>query len=414
MARSSAIYSVEGAVWGCLTVSWLAVRLSLSRSPLEEAALISAAVLGVSSLVCSSFSTSQEDTNRLYFNMLFAIWLAFVYETAECLTISSLGDKFLSASALGSVFPTASAAISLSLLTVQVLIAAAATSESVWRDCGWADATVVLVTSFQVCAQRTFFEDAALSWVFNSIIFLANAGILAVLGLRSLAQFPLSMGIQLLSAEQIMYITSISLIVLSSAFTLAAAYMSGTTLWALPVVLGIAISSSVWHLLFHTEYREAASAPSEAAVMANPTAEDKAQQPPQIVRPPPVNPWVLQPPPPVAPRALQPLPLVQPKVQQPPPPVEPKVQQQPPPVRPQVQQTPAPVQPQVQQTPPPFFFHQHHARSHFRSRGAGEGDARHGWEFDANAAKLTVTRIAQDALLFGHTRPLVAKSKKTS
>lgn len=412
MARSSAIYSVEGAVWGCLTVSWLAVRLSLSRSPLEESALISAAVLGVSTLLCSSFSSAPDETNRFYFNMLFGIWIAFVYEIAECLTISSLGDKFLSASALGSVFPTASGAISLSLLTVQVLIAAAATSESIWRDCGWADAVVVLVTSFQVCAQRTFFDDAALSWVFNSIIFLSNAGILAVLGLRSLAQFPLSMGIQLLSAEQIMHITSISLIVLSSAFTLAAAYISGTTLWALPVVLGIAILSSVWHLLFHTEYREAASAPSEAAVMEHATNGDKAQPPPQVARPPPVNPFVLQPQQ-VTPFVLPPQ-QVKPYVLQPPPAVAPQALQPLPTRNLQPQSQPPPTQPQVQPQPKPFVYHPHNARSHSRSRAPGGDDNGYSWEFDAQAAKSTVTRIAQDALLFGHTRPLVAKSKKTS
>lgn len=352
MSRGSTIYSVEGAVWAALSVSWLIARTSISRSPLEEAAIIPAAILGVSNLLCSSISSNRENSERLYFQMIFAVWFAFLYEILECITIPELTSRYLHHSSLGSILSVASASLSLAIVTVQTLIASAPVSDTLWQDYSWTYATVPLVSSFHACSSH----DTAQSMGLSAVILFSGASVFSLLIVRAAGQFPLDMGILDLSLDQILEITCISLKVLCAIFALSLAYTTGHTTWLLPVALAIPLVFSCIHLIFKSQFREIKDASEQPSA---PTQRDVE--------------------------------AIQPKAEK-------AVEQKKAPA-PQI----SPLNPSAQRYP-----HQPHVRPRQMHGNLSDLQPLGMHTQFSNLA----SRVAQDALLFGNTKPLVAKLKK--
>jgi hypothetical protein len=359
------IYSVEGAVWACLTVSWLAIRNSASKSPLEEASLVVAAALAFTNLLCTSFSQERKATQRLYFQLIFAVWVAFAYEIADCLTASKLSDRYLNSPGIGRSLSIFSAAVSLALLTVQMLIAAAAVPELLWQGTEWTDVLVALAASFQACAHHG--NPQSVEYALSVLVVMMSFCVLATTAVRLLAVFPPTFGIGLLSVDQILQIINISLKVVSSGFALGLAYSTGSPTWALPLVLFIPIALNTVVLIFESNYREL-------------QGDQRAAQP----RP-------TQPQPQPAPRPPQPQTLPTPRPVQPQP-------------APRLPQPRLPARPAVPQPQPesPATASLVYARQTPASPQPAVSD------------QFVTSRISQDALLFRNTRPLVAKNKKMS
>lgn len=264
----SRIYSVEGAVLSCVTIAYLAARASLTSAPLEDAHLVPAAVLGIFALVCTTITPNVERVQRTYFHVIFAFWLSLAYGLVEAATAGAIQVN------------TFSASVSLALLTVQVLIAAAAVSETLWHGSAWADLAVILITWFQACVSHATQGSLAAA----GIMCFANGLSAALLYVRPFYQmFPEQAGTGAYSLQQILEILSASLKSLSVVLAIAIAYASGSTIWGLPVFLAIPMAVIV---------KSAVSAPAHT-VEEKPIPEQNQetfQVPEQGARPPPYNP----------------------------------------------------------------------------------------------------------------------------
>jgi hypothetical protein len=265
--------------------------------------------------------------------------------------IHSLFTKYLlHSSNIGSVIPVMLAAVSVAMVTIQLLIGTAAVSESLWVETLWTDALAVLVPTFHACASHGTEQSLA----FTVIIFLCSFIIFffMITGVNNLLQAGI-----LLSTK-----------VLSAIFTMAIAYTTGHTIWALPLVLFIPLAISSFQVFFNSSYSRQESS-------QEPAQETRAQQPAQETR-----------------------------AQQP-------VQEMP------TQQPAAPVQ-----TPPDvaqrrFIPSQHviyHPQNRLRPPTVNPDAHQAPFNSQVITSLISTSRVAQDALLFKNTHPFVARNKKTS
>lgn len=395
------VYGVEGAVWGCFTGAWLALRLSLARSPVEEFALIPVAGLAVCALLATSASGKAGGAlgvELALFHVAFGMWATLVYATAEGL----LNTEFARGVLENQTFAVASLAVSLSFLTIQTLVAAAAVrSPSVWARTAWAKAVVVLVTTLHACTKHDSQQYLALSVIILWADFAAAC-------LEPFQQWglPLELGVGPLSAQQILDICSLSLQVVSSCFALGLAYASGRTQWALPPFLALPLAALVYDLVTGDNYRAMPSAPPEDLVRP---AEQPARQQPQPQPQPPQKPGFVFPQ--IIPAPYQqpvrpaPFPAQQarpsvPPAQQARPSAPPAQQARPPPVNPDLfKPPPANPQPPAQQHDRLVFPFAHHTFH------ADPGRVRH-------VAPQARVGASVDALLFRHAAPAAVGSKK--
>lgn len=369
MARGTSIYAVEGAVWSCIVLAWVVLRCNISNAAFEVSALGPAVIMSFCNLLASSLATARETAETLYFQVLFGIWLAFAYETLDVMGSSNLAGIVLGNQALG----MASMAVSVALLTVQTLVAAAAVSESLWDKCTWADVAIVFVTAFHACVKH----DTHQGMGFAVVILFCDCAALLLLAVRELAQFPLEWGLGPLSLDQIISITILSLETVSIGFAMGHAYAEKNATWLLVVALALPLAVNIAKLILTPNYRPEQAMPVIPVALSPPPPPPPPEQP--ILLPPQVFPQPqLQPQPQLAPIIPQPL---QPRAIRPhhPHPHFAPTNQRPPPFNPEVI-PPRPPPPQPQQQTEPF----------------------------------TTMRVAQDALLFRNTRALVARTKKMS
>ena len=364
MARGGTIYSVEGAVWACLTISWLVARLSLSKSPLEESVLIAGAALALGNLLCGSLANDREQGERLCFHMTFALWLFFVYAVAECLSTPALGDKLTLSPSLGSVLSVASVGLSLALLTIQTLVAGAAVSESLWAGAAWADAFLPLVASFQACASHTTASSMSLS----ALVLWTSFCVFTLFGIRFAFSLPLESKVGLITLDQFLEILSLSLKSCCTVFALVLAYANGKTTWALPAAFAVPLAIGTLKLIFkflpRPPLKTSAANPQERAETA-PSAPPQSQVEA-------ANPVYRQEEPDYAPSA--------------------------------------PPQSQVEAVKTDYFAYRQeaqHRMHHFLPKNL---TAQSGQRYFHSVA----SKIAQDALLFKNTHPFVHKTKKCS
>jgi hypothetical protein len=264
------IYALEGAVLSCLTIAYIVARARFSQAPLEDANLIPAAVLGIFALLCATLAQNLERVQRLYFHVVFAFWLSLAYGLLEAFSVGALNVNPLTA------------AVSLALLTVQVLIAAAAVSETMWSGILWADLSIILVTWYHACLHHgtpPLLTAAVVTCFVNSLS-------TALLFIRPFYElFPDKVGTDKFSLQQILEILSASLKALAVVIAMAVAYPSGGTTWGLPVILTLPMGFLIRHTVLTPAKAEEAQPQQQEADLQQ--EEPRTQEQPQ--RPPPYN-----------------------------------------------------------------------------------------------------------------------------
>jgi hypothetical protein len=254
---------------------------------MEESILVPAAVLGVINLLRASLTTSETSGERFYFHMIFALWLAFVYEIIECLFIPDLLKKFMYSSSLGSVFSVVSVSISLALLTIQTLVAAAAVRENLWLGTSWTDAYIPIVATFHASVNH----NSTQFMVFAVIILHMSLCIFLLLIIRNTGVLPSTIQVGLLSIDEFFDIMSISFKIICSSFAIATAYIGNTTVWALPVALALPIFLNTFIFLFNFDFTKvrkvsrsrytAPAGPSDYVIDLNEDSNEPPSAPPQ-------------------------------------------------------------------------------------------------------------------------------------
>lgn len=267
------VYGVEAAVWACFTGGWVALRSYLHRTPLEEFALIPAAAVAVCGLLATSMSKAPLATELTLFQVSFGAWFTLVYAVVEAFVTSQFAEFFLQNMA----FAVASLAVSLAFSTIQTLITAAAIPQgtSVWTGSTWAKVALVLLTTLQAGTKHDTHETLA----FAVIILWADFASVCLEPFQ-LWKFPLSMGIGLLSAQQILDIASVSLLCVSAGFAVGTGILSGRTSFVLSIFLGLPLAVLLYKLIGEDNFRAVPSAPPPQPHEQQPQ-QQKQQQPQQ-------------------------------------------------------------------------------------------------------------------------------------
>jgi len=170
------IYSVEGAVWGVLIFGWASARLSMADSLLDAAVTIPAAFAGVANLIACTLSDDSEAIQSSYFNIELPLWIVYASFVAEASSSTELTDTLFGYMA----FALVAAALSMSLLTIQLLLSAAAIGPKLWQKLEWMDATVILLTAFHAGLGR----GAQNAYPVACAILVLNLACLGTLGAR--------------------------------------------------------------------------------------------------------------------------------------------------------------------------------------------------------------------------------------
>jgi len=259
----ASIHNVESFVWACFTCSWLALRLNISRSPLEEFTLIPHAVLSIGALLARSTENSNKIVDKMLFQLGFAMWLTMLYATVEGL----LTDNFKKSVLENTTYAVVSIALSLAFSTIQMFIEGASVRDDPWYTHTWATATIVWVSTLHTCTKH----DTQLSMTSLVITLWANLCII-VLKFLQLSDFPLEYGVGVLSLRQILDILSVSFQVVTIVFVVITSIISQRTLWLLPVFLCIPLGFQLYTTVTSEKFRILTSAPQ--------IVQEEAQQQP--------------------------------------------------------------------------------------------------------------------------------------
>ena len=263
------IYALEAAVWGALTAAWLSLRLALTPSLADQSVLVAAIALAVLHLLLSSALDDSPQTEDAYFCALFPLWLLYA-----CMAIEAATSPLkLNAALFGGLFLyQVAAAISLSILTVQVLLSAAAVARGgvIWKSSAlWLDHTLLLLSTLHACLSR----ESSLE--FASVLLGLQIIVIGTLWLR-LWTFEAVFGT--LPLSHIFEILHASVAGVLGILTVAAAYKARTTAWVLPVVifplvLYAVLRAAFWQPVPVTPTSSASVAPSAPAQYELPPLE---------------------------------------------------------------------------------------------------------------------------------------------
>jgi hypothetical protein len=362
------IHFVEGAVWACFVGSWLALRISFSRSPLEEFALAPQCIVSVCAALAATAVRYKEGMLRTLFHLCFGSWLSQAYFIAELM----LTERFRKGTLENQGLAVVSLGLSLALSTVQTLIAGSGLKETRWREGTWALCTVVCTSSVQSAPW-----NGGLLNVLWSIVAVSTNLCSICLKPFQMRAIPQEYSAGGLSANQILDITSVALQATSAAVSLAAAYLNERNSWLLPAFLGAPLALQAYWAATGYDAVPRPSAPSrdqleqaeaeedhepERQAQAVPAASSQARAIPQaarVVQLPKMTPPAQQP-------AVRPIPYIRPPSDY------------------------FPVMPMPGQSSP-------------------TNPIRH----DTDNLKASV-KCFRDAILFGKTRPAVAKCKKSA
>ena len=232
------IYSIEGAVWGALTAAWVSARLALAPSATDYATLISAVSASVVNLVASSTLANSEEVHAAYFNIVFSLWITYAYVVTEVGSAVSDARTSLEKSFFGGMYlPLIAAAISLSFLTVQMLIAAAAIHQRLWESLAWLDIAIVFINT----AQASVWKQSPL---YPAVILFST--LIVILSVPRWSS-------DFFSDRWILWseYASVTISCACSAYTLGVALSLGTTTW----VFGVAIALCLCGILTRTVFR---------------------------------------------------------------------------------------------------------------------------------------------------------------
>ncbi len=379
------IHFVEGAVWACFVGSWLALRISFSRSPLEEFALAPQCIVSVCAALAATAVRYKEGMLRTLFHLCFGSWLSQAYFIAELM----LTERFRKGTLENQGLAVVSLGLSLALSTVQTLIAGSGLKETRWREGTWALCTVVCTSSVQSAPW-----NGGLLNVLWSIVAVSTNLCSICLKPFQMRAIPQEYSAGGLSANQILDITSVALQATSAAVSLAAAYLNERNSWLLPAFLGAPLALQAYWAATGYDVAPLPSAPSrdqleqaeaeedhdpERQAQAVPAGASQARAIPQaarVVQLPKMTPPAQQP----AARVVQ-LPKMTPPAQQP------------------------AVRPIPYIRPPSDYF----PVMPMPGQSSPTNPNRH----DTDNLKASV-KCFRDAILFGKTRPAVAKCKKSA
>jgi len=242
MVSGVTIYAVEGAVWAALTAAWISLRLAMAASLADQSMLVSAALLSVFHLILSSALSDSPKTEEAYFNAVLPIFIAYAALVGDAAVSPARVDRaFFGGLALFLV----PAAVSLAFLTVQTLLAAAAASRdgSPWKpEAMWLDGAILLTTAVQAC----LFQQHQLG--IASTLLGLHIGFIVSLGAR-LWKFSPDTMLGSISMPYFLEILHCCLIGVICALAIGGAYDSGTTVWALIVVLAPLMALSIVRVL---------------------------------------------------------------------------------------------------------------------------------------------------------------------
>lgn len=386
------IHFVEGAVWACFVGSWLALRVSFSRSPLEEFALAPQCIVAVCAALAATAVRSREGMLRTLFHLCFGSWLSQAYFIAELMLTENFRKGTLENQGLAVV----SLGLSLALSTVQTLIAGSGLKETRWREGTWALCTVVCTSSVQSAPW-----NGGLLNVLWSIVAVSTNLCSICLKPFQMGAIPQEYSAGGLSANQILDITSVALQATSAAVSLAAAYLNERNSWLLPAFLGAPLALQAYWAATGYDPGPMPSAPSRDQVEQAEAEEDR-EPVPDAVRQAPVIP--------AAARQAQAIPAAARQAQAIPAAAR---QAQAVPQAARVVQLPKltpPAQPPAARPvpyirPPSDYF----PVMPMPGQSSPTNPNRH----DTDSLKASV-KCFRDAILFGKTRPAVAKCKKSA
>ena len=270
----TSIYALEAAIWGALTAAWVSLRLAVAQSLADQSILIAAVCLAVVHFVLSSIIGNSARTDGAYFNALFPLWAVFTLMVVEAST-SPIGiDKALFGGATLFVIP---AACSLAFLTVQTILSAAAVCQNtpLWnlRPALWVDETILLVSAVYSClCSESQLEFAGLLLGLQ-ILFIGT------LGARLWeTDYEFLIGAYTIPLAQIWEIVHDALGCVLCILTVAAAYVTHTTKWALVVVAAMLVALVIVRAIYWSHAADVASTahpdgpPPEPAPLQHPSA----------------------------------------------------------------------------------------------------------------------------------------------
>jgi hypothetical protein len=223
------VYSVEGAVWGAFVLGWASLRLTMAGSLLDQAVTIPVGIAGVVNLIACTLADDSEKVQTAHFNIVITLLLVYLELVVDSASSSALSDTLFGYMA----FALVTAAISASLLTVQLLLSAAAIGSKLWSNLYWMDATVLLLTAFHAGLGR----GAPNALGISSTILVLN---LACFGTLGLCMWEISWdtiwkcGIRAIPFVQWLHV---GVTCLTGVLSVALAYVAHTTTWALIILL---------------------------------------------------------------------------------------------------------------------------------------------------------------------------------
>lgn len=236
------VYSVEGAVWGVVTLGWITSRLTMAGSVLDQAVGISMAVGSILNLLGCTLAVDSDQVQFAFFTLSLPLWIVYAYFIAE--TMSSPSVETLLFGSM--IFPLVSSALSMAFLTVQVLLSAAALGPNLWKKSTWADASVIFLTGFQAA----LCWDAADGLGISCAILAADLLCLASLWVRLLELRQGQVFLKIFTGSNI-EIVHAAFVCVAGVLAVGLAAMAKTTTWVLPILmasllLGIVLRTVYW------------------------------------------------------------------------------------------------------------------------------------------------------------------------
>ena len=270
------IYSVEGAVWGVLIFGWASARLSMADSLLDAAVTIPAAFAGVANLIACTLSDDSEAIQSSYFNIELPLWIVYASFVAEASSSTELTDTLFGYMA----FALVAAALSMSLLTVQLLLSAAAIGPRLWKDLVWMDATVILLTAFHAGLGR----GAPNAYPVACAILVLNLACLGTLGAR-MWEIPRDTVWKCnIHAAAFVEWLHVGFMCFTGVLSVALAYIAKTTQWALITLLcalitGIIVRTVYWARRGGKVDPDSQQAPAVSGTLGFPSGQPSNDQP---------------------------------------------------------------------------------------------------------------------------------------
>ena len=229
-----------------VTLGWITGRLAISDSILDQAVGIPVVVGGVANLIGCSLASDSNQVQSAFFGLSFSLWVTYAYFVFETITSSGYGVSLERVLFGNMLFPLVFAGTSMALLTVQVLLSAAALGPNLWKASAWVDSSLLLLTGFH----------AALAWDapdglgLSCAILAADLLLFGSLWLRLQELRPGQLYLYVFTDANIEIVHAVFACV-AGVLAVGLAAMAKTAMWAFPLLvfallLGIVLRTVYW------------------------------------------------------------------------------------------------------------------------------------------------------------------------